>query len=515
MKTVYKYSLVSLLSLSLLMACDNGFDEMNTNPVRLTSIDPVFQLNRALISVAPGYGQLTYEVTIVRQMITPFIGVGTGGNLNQDNRSATQANWQNFYRNVIDNLVSAVDAAGMEASEKPNIYNMLRIFKAYAFMVVTDTYGDVPYGEAGRGFIDGTVFPVYDPQQQIYMDILDELSEASAALNESADVVAQDALYGGNISRWKKFGYSLLLRAAMRLSKVDPTTAAQYVGTAVAGGLMESNLDNAVVRHNADFRNGVGTNVNGGQSPFYYLDEEFVNWMKDHNDPRLVSIAVRYVGAEQDGDQNEDNAVRTYDVQIGMPQGYDNTSMGEQMIPESYGLASLYDFSQMDRTRFGNPEAPNFFLTYSQTRLLLAEAIVRGWATGDAAAEYEAGIRGHMIQCSQWPGDTDVDPADIDAYVAANPLTSGTDEQKIEEINEQYWMSSYLSSYEVWANFRRSGYPNVAPNPYPGGDLTSEDFIRRLTYPDSEASVNNDNLSAAISRQGPDILDTRVWWDAP
>ena len=53
----------------------------------------------------------------------------------------------------------------------------------------------------------------------------------------------------------------------------------------------------------------------------------------------------------------------------------------------------------MDRNRFGNPEAPNFFLTYSQTRLLLAEAIVRGWATGDAAAEYEAGIRGHMIQC--------------------------------------------------------------------------------------------------------------------
>ena len=46
--------------------------------------------------------------------------------------------------------------------------------------------------------------------------------------------------------------------------------------------------------------------MNGGQAPFYYLDEEFVNWMKDNNDPRLVSIAVRYVGAQQEGDQVEE-----------------------------------------------------------------------------------------------------------------------------------------------------------------------------------------------------------------
>jgi hypothetical protein len=192
-----------------------------------------------------------------------------------------------------------------------------------------------------------------------------------------------------------------------------------------------------------------------------------------------------------------------------MPQGYDNTTIPP--VATGLGLASLYDFSQMDRTRFGNPEAPSFLITYSQTRLLLAEAIVRGWATGDAAAEYAAAIRGHMLQCSSWPGDTDVAPANIDAYIAANPLAGGT-EAAIEEINEQYWMSSYLNSYEAWANFRRSGYPDVAPNPL-SGDLQSEDFIRRLTYPDSERTVNKANVDAAVARMGPDILDTRVWWD--
>jgi hypothetical protein len=55
----------------------------------------------------------------------------------------------------------------------------------------------------------------------------------------------------------------------------------------------------------------------------------------------------------------------------------------------------------------------------------------------------------------------------------------------------------------------------LTPNPFPGQDITSEDFIRRLTYPNSEISVNTDNVNAAIARQGADKLDTRVWWDVP
>ena len=509
MKTTYKYFLAALLTLFTVMSCEDDFDEMNTNPVRLTSINPIFQLNRAIIEMAPTYGNLTYETTIVRQMITPFTGVGTGANLNQDNRSATEDNWQNGYRDIIDNMTDAVTTAAADP-DRPNQYNILRIWKAYAFMMLTDTYGDIPYTEAGKGFLEGIVFPAYDTQQSIYMDILNELSTASAALNETLDEVPQDAMYGGNINRWKKLGNSLLLRAAMRLVKVDPATAQQYATTAIAGGLMESNIDNAVVRHNADFRNPVGTNLNGGQAPFYYLDEEFVDWMQVHNDPRLGVIAVRYIGAEQEGDQVEANASREPADQIGMPQGFDNSNIGPAV--EERGLASLYDFSQLDRNRLGNPEAPSFLVSYSQTKLLLAEAIVRGWTTGDAAAEYAEGIRAHMNQLSLWPGDTDVDPADIDAYIAANPLTAGAE---IEEINEQYWMSSYLNSYESWANFRRSGFPNVAPNPYPGNDLQTEDFIRRLTYPDSELTVNRENLDVAIARQGPDRLDTRIWWDVP
>jgi hypothetical protein len=34
-----------------------------------------------------------------------------------------------------------------------------------------------------------------------------------------------------------------------------------------------------------------------------------------------------------------------------------------------------------------------------------------------------------------------------------------------------------------------------------------------MPYPDSETIVNQGNVNEAISRQGPNTLDTRVWWD--
>ena len=82
-----------------------------------------------------------------------------------------------------------------------------------------------------------------------------------------------------------------------------------------------------------------------------------------------------------------------------------------------------------------------------------------------------------------------------------------------DRINTQYWVACFLNGPEAFANFRRSGFPALTPNPFPGRDLKTEAFIRRLTYPDAELNVNTANVQEAIKRMGPDILDTRVWWD--
>ncbi len=491
----------------LIFACDRGFDEMNVNPIALTSVEPAYQFNAAVVNSAFGYNNLQYETIIVKQMINPFSGVGAAGQYNQDNRSVTAGNWQRGYRNIIKGLVDVLHQT-KDVPERVNLYNITRIWKAYMFMFLTDTYGDIPYTESSLGYLEGIVTPKYDTQEFIYTDILSELESAAAALTTSSPVVNSDILYGGDITKWKRLANSLLLRGGMRLSKVNPAKARDIVAKAVAGGVMLSNADNAMLNHTASFTNPVGSQLNGGQADFFYLAEDFVTHLKNTNDPRLASIAVRYVGATSNSGQNESRANRDPAVQIGMPQGYDNTTVSQAVSKD--GLASLYEYSQLDRTRMAGLLSPTIFVTYAQTQLLLAEAVIREWTTGDAAKLFQEGIRAHMQQLATYGASSAVPEAAITTYLQNTQLTAGSE---LEQINVQYWIASFLNGPEAWANFRRSGFPNLVPNPFPGSDLKTEPFIRRLTYTDAELNVNKTNVDEAIARQGPDLLDTRVWWD--
>jgi hypothetical protein len=485
--------------------CDEGFDELNTNKVDPTTVNPAYLLNRAIISSSGGGANLVYELGIVQYIISPNGGVLGGANFNQDNRSAAGSNWRDFYRVV---LKHTTDVKRMTADDetRSNLYNMARIWHSYGAMVLTDTYGDVPYTEAGQGFLEFNVEPTYNTQQSIYEDVLRELEQATAGLDASKPIENTDILYGGNVEKWRRLGNSLMLRAAMRHTKVAPNVAQEYVAKAVAGGVMQSNDDNAVIYHNPNYTNGIGGTLNGGERNNFYLTQPFIDYLQENDDPRLASIAVRYVGAQNGGQQTPGIANRDPEVQIGMPLGHDNASIAP--VASSLGLASFYDFSQLDRTRMGSQNAPAFLVTYAQTQLLLAEAAVRNWVQAAPAELYAEGIMAHMNQLAEYGPDVAIDPAEIEAYVQANPLDMGN---ALEEINTQYWLASFLDPYEAFANFRRSGYPDLPPNPFPGKEITT-DFIRRLTFPDT---VNLGNIQEANSRQGPDRLDTRVWWDQP
>ena len=506
MKNILISSLILLASIGL-GSCDKGFDKMNVNPIALTAVEPSYQLNTTIVNTAPSYGNLSYETTIVKQMITPFSGQGSAANFNQDNRSVASGNWNSLYQNNIKELTDVI-VKTKDLPAKSNLYNMARIWKAYSFMILTDTYGDIPYSQAGKNYLEGISAPIYDTQESVYSAILTELESASAALDASKARVSTDLLYDGDVTKWKRFGFSLLLRASMRLSKVNPAKSAEYVAKAVAGGLMLSNADNAIIRHNANFANPIGSQLNGGQSAFFYLAEDFVDFLKKANDPRLEAIAVRYVGATSGAQQIESRANRTKDVQIGAPLGYDNTTI--TVAVKEKKLASLWDYSQLDRTRVGGLNAPSFLVTYSETQLLLAEAAHRKWTTGTVSTLYSSGIKAHMQQFASYGATSTISEAAINAYLLANPLTPG---KELEEINTQYWVSSFLVGPESWANFRRSGFPVLKPNSFPGSDLKTEPFIRRLTYVDAELNVNKANVQKAIERQGANTMDTRIWWD--
>ncbi len=506
MKKINFYILSLLTTFFFLPSCDEGFDELNVNKTSPITLDPGFLMNNAIIQTSFPLESIVFEIPIVQQIVTPFGGVLGGGNFNQDNKPRNAGNWVRYYRDVMKSLVSVLNTTKADDT-RTNLYHSARIWRAYTAMILTDSYGDIPYFEAGNGFISDVSLPKYDAQQAIYKDILKELDEASAALNSSKPLVSSDVLYAGNISSWKALGYSLMLRAAMRLSKVDQATAQQFVTKAVAGGVIQTNAGSAVVRHTSLYFNAIGAFVNGSEANNYFLTGNFVDYLKANKDPRLRSISVRYVGAASGPQQIPAKASFEPDVQIGMPMGYDNGTIIAKAKAD--GLASFYDYSQLDRLRMGKVDAPCFLVTNAQTKLLLAEAVVRGWTSGNAATLFAEGIRAHMLEMAQYSTASSISTTDIDAYLAAHPFEMSN---ALVQINTQYWVASFLNGPEAFANFRRSGIPALTPNPFPGKDIKS-DFIRRLTYPDTELGINKVNVQEAITRQGGDKLDTRVWWD--
>jgi Starch-binding associating with outer membrane len=499
---------VLVSALILLSSCDKDFDEINTSKTAALSIDPAFILNRAVLASAYTTGSIIYEMGIVQQVITPNSGVLTGANFNQDNRATTQNNWQNIYQNVIKNTKDVL-VATKDQPIRSNLYNMARILEAYAFMILSDSYGDIPYTEAGGGYTDGIFFPVYETQQSIYPKIIKELTEATAALDATKAIESADVLYAGNIAKWKKFGYSLLLRAGMRLSKADATKAQAAVATAFAGGVILTNADNGIIRHEANYTNPIGNFLNSTEAANFYLAKPFVDALKNTSDPRLTAIAIRYVGATSGTSQTVVNGNSTASLQTGMPIGKDNATVTAAAVAD--GLASFYEYSQLDRRRLAKNTAPNFLVSAAQTNLLAAEAKFRGWITTPTSASefFSNGIKAHMDQLGSVDAGSTVAAAARDAYAAARSAVFAGGE--LREINYEYWIASLLNGPEAYANFRRSGFPVLNPNPYPGSEVPGA-FINRLTYPNSEISVNSANVQSAIAAQGPDNLATKVWW---
>ncbi|OJV14991.1 MAG: hypothetical protein BGO21_16865 [Dyadobacter sp. 50-39] len=509
MKRIFLYA-TAIAVLAAASSCDNGFEEINKNPVQATSIDPIYLFSNAEFSSA--IATQHYQMQIVQQINTPFTGVVEGGNHNVLSDPNSNANFNSLYlQNGPVNLLTTVIAQTKDNAARSNLYNMSRIWKAYVFMVLVDTYGDVPYFEAGKGFLEGINLPKYDDQKVIYDDILKELVEGTKGLDASKPIEVGDLFFKGNIAQWKKLGNSLLLRAAMRYSKIDQAKAKQYVATAVDpanGGLQSSNADNAYIAFNSTFNHPLAGYFQGTERGNVYMGKAFIDFLKTTGDPRLKYIAVKYeapgnplatVGAEDTNPANQE----------GMPYGYNESTI--TTIPDFPGkIGSAFKYSQINRRTVGKIDAPEFFITYSQTLLLLAEAAQRGWATGDVKALFEAGVKAHMSQLATYDVSATIPEATQTAYLTANPFVPA---KALQQINEQYWVSSFLNGSEAWANFRRSGFPTLPVNNYPGKDPSVKDFIKRLVYPVRERSVNEANYKEAVARMGPDELGTPVFWD--
>lgn len=190
--------------------------------------------------------------------------------------------------------------------------------------------------------------------------------------------------------------------------------------------------------------------------------------------------------------------------------GYDVSSIKE-VIPD-WSDEVLAKISEINLNTIASNSTPTIFQSFTEVEFLLAEAALRGWETGDAKTHYEKGLKASMDIETIYPGGMSVTTAEFDEYLAANPYEIGSFDIQMQQIHTQFWVSLFMNNIEVYANWRRTGYPTLTPTNYPGNE-TGGVIPRRLRYPESEASLNTENYKAAVQDQGPDLFTTRIWWD--
>jgi hypothetical protein len=350
-----------------------------------------------------------------------------------------------------------------------------KILKAYFFWHITDRWGDVPFTESLKGADNFT--PKYDKQEVIYDSLFKWLAEANSMFVPNN--ISNEIMYGGDVNKWRKFGNTVHLLAALRLSEVNATRAKTEFNIALNNGVMTSNSDNFMFKHLSDATNQsywYGQVVNQSRE-WWALTETLVNYMDPKNDPRLPVFGKKNSAGIYKG------------IPYGLTVGVPNTT--------GYSLLGPRIYAQNDTV---------YLVTYAQMLFAKAEAAKRGWIPGgdaEAKLNYDLAIDQSI---RQWTGSN----AGVAAYMTQPgvPYNAAT---ALEQIGMQRYVHLFMHGYEAWAEWRRTGFPNNLVTP--GG----RQIPLRNAYPPNEVFNNGTNYQAAVQSQwgGTDGLYGKVWWDKP
>ena len=500
---------ITAILLASMSSCTEDFEEINTNPNVVEKPNPNYIFSKAQLdglnnnyfftNILECGGMLQHYATYKEAS-----GVG-------DKYLSNEVYYSAYFNQVYPLALNETEILINTVKNNPNDSNKLniaRIWKAYLYHRITDLYGDIPYSEAAKANSEQIFLPKYDAQEFIYKDLLKELDEAATALDAAKPSFGgADFIYNGDVVKWKKFSYSLMLRLGLRLTKVDLALAKTWVTKAIAGGVILNGTDNAIMKYTDgpnDFnRNPVGfdarrqdftagsfgqKNVEGGK-----LAKTFIDLLQATADPR-ISI---YAGVWQGNIQNTALA-----VQKGFPNG-------TKTAPPAAEQAT---YSEPNQSTVFKYDAPLVLLSNAETHLYLAEAAARGWYTAETDKDlYEKGVKASFLNMGIYGAGYAI--TDATPYLTANPFNAaGSFEQKMNQIHTQIYVALFVDEQEIYANWRRTGYPVLVPVNFPG-NVTNGTIPRRLKYSTSEYSVNSANLAEAVKRQGEDTFTTKIWWD--
>ncbi|MFM2440188.1 MAG: hypothetical protein RLZ16_1187 [Bacteroidota bacterium] len=508
--------ITAVLVISSTVACKKSFDSLAVDPNRATSVPPNLILNSVLSNFSQG--GFSDEM-----LWNQFYDCNYAYYGNQE------YNWTGYSfgnYNVMKNIVKMEEEATKNVAA-PNAYTALgKFMKAYFLYDLTMRVGDIPVSESLKGLENVT--PKYDTQKQVFQQILTYLEESNTEITTVAKsnyVLANDFYYGNNLLKWQKAVNAFKLRVLIQLSMKEADTDlaikakfAEVINNPSKYPLFSSDADDLAYTYNSQY-NKYSTNPDnfGFDATRYNMSSTYLNKLVILNDPRVFMVAEPASSLVKAG---------------ALPNSYaafNGAGSGEDLATMSAN-ANLGKYSFINRKRYYQTYTaePTAQVGYKELCFNIAEAINRGWITGNADTWYQNGIKsslafygikdGANTVTFQKPGGTLYESENYSInfdyatyYNQATVKYLGNTSAGLNQILAQKYFAFYQNSgFEAYYNWRRTGVPTFHTG---AGTGNSERVALRYQYPTTEKSINKTNVNAAITSQfgGVDDINAKMW----
>lgn len=498
-----KYLKHITVGFAMTIACSSCIDleQMNADPNHATSTDPGLLLTGISFNLGStgndGRGMLNADPFFAAKM-----QILTSGESQYQVYKWTRDDFD-YYNNLRD--ITKMQEEATKSNQ--TVYNALALFfQAHYFYALTMHFGDIPCSDAVKGENSSIYQPKYDSQENVFSTILANLEEANNLLKNNTASVTGDIIYGGDLLKWRRLINSYRLRVLMSLSHKN-TVGSLNVKSTFARVVQNEPLltgpeDNGqiVFLNQQDNRYPYFNDSDFGSGRF--MDSTYIAALKVRKDPRLFAIATQTPNAAKAGLAITDfSAYDGGDPAIAYSLVNDKATAGNCSKP-----ATRY---------YQNPtNEPIIVMGYTEQQLILAEAVVRGWISGDDKSYYESAVKASFYFFETYAkGYSEyVTSEAADIYLQGENVaytSSLTSDQKIEHIIMQKYLPSYLQG-SMWLPYYeqlRTGYPEFRR-------AAGVNLPYRWMYPQDEYNNNATNVQAALQTQfgGSDKTSNRPWW---
>jgi hypothetical protein len=318
-----KRFLINILLVAGLFAvssCD--FDQYLDNPNEVTaeSTNVDFLLNRIQTDFAA-----FYRGTSSRGQRVTRIGHQASDTYEISHQPVFQnGTWNTAYANVLNDIKTLKGLA--EAGNFKRHLAIAQTLEAYVWMVLVDTFGDVPFSEA----LDPTNFnPRRDAGADVYRAAFDLLVAAKANFTDPTSIgTPTDFFYNRTYSRWVRLANTLQLRYHLTRRLIDQGGATAAINALIAEDNLLKAGDDFYWRYGTSNNDPVSWNpLYAGQFPNGGGDYQSTYFMwhlteaKGFDDPRAKYYFYRQVG-ENTTSESEARCVNEFvpaHYPVGMP----------------------------------------------------------------------------------------------------------------------------------------------------------------------------------------------------